>query len=353
MRGLILSSNEHVRGSWPLRSLSRELAPVANAPLLVLQLRALKDIDIREIGIVGDDGLWRAVTELLTEADRDVQLVHIPEPGAPGPAGRLLAAEPFVGDRPFIAELGGSLTEHDRRKSLEHLVQKRLCAVVVLATDWGGTPQVSALRASEPLSVPDSITFREDILAGANTFVFGSKIFDATRAAIAAHGSEAIDIADALACLAGGGQVEAVVASSWSKRIEGVEDLLEINRLVLGELRPQSLPAKFLGSRILGPVAIDESASIESSVLVGPLAIAREARIKDSYVGPYSAIGCSVQIDGAEIERSVVLPAAYISNPGVRIAGSVIGSRARITRELVPPRALQLWVGHDARVSLA
>ena len=103
----------------------------------------------------------------------------------------------------------------------------------------------------------------------------------------------------------------------------------------------------------MGPAAIDESASIESSVLVGPLAIARDAHIKDSYIGPYSAIGSAATIDGAEIERSVVLPAAYISNVGVRIAGSVIGSSARITRELAPPRTLQLWVGHDARVSLA
>jgi glucose-1-phosphate thymidylyltransferase len=100
-------------------------------------------------------------------------------------------------------------------------------------------------------------------------------------------------------------------------------------------------------------VAIDESASIESSVLVGPLVIARDVQIKDSYLGPYSAIGSAARIEGSEIERSLVLPAAYISNVGVRIAGSVIGSGARITRELAPPRALQLWVGHDARVSLA
>jgi glucose-1-phosphate thymidylyltransferase len=282
-----------------------------------------------------------------------VDIVHIPEPANAGPAGRLLAAEPFVGDRPFVAELGGSLTEHDRRQSVERLVRKQLCAVVVLATEWSRTPQVTPLRPSEPLTAPECGSFGEDILVGANTFVFGSKIFDATRAAIEAHGGEAIDIADAVVSLAERGQVEAVIATGWSKRIEGVDDLLEINRLVLGNLQPRDLPEKFAGSRILGPAAIDESASIESSVLVGPLAIARDAHIKDSYIGPYSAIGSAATIDGAEIERSVVLPAAYISNVGVRIAGSVIGSSARITRQLAPPRTLQLWVGHDARVSLA
>jgi glucose-1-phosphate thymidylyltransferase len=350
-RGVILSSEEHVTGPWPLRSLRVELAPVANDALLVLQLRALQDAGVREIGIAGD-ALWRAATELGGAVDPGVRLVHIPEPSVPGPARRLLAAEPFVGDSPFIAEIGGSLTEHDRRRSVERFVRNGPCAVVVLATDWSRTPQVTPLRAAEPAAPPDSGTFGAEVLAGANTFVFGRRIFDATRAAIEAHGGE-VEIADAVVYLAEHDEVEAVVASGWSKRIEGVEDLLEINRLVLGNLRPRDLSEKFSGSRILGPVAIDESATVESSVLVGPLAIARDAHVQDSYIGPYSAIGSAARIDGAEIERSVVLPAAYISNVGVRIAGSVIGSGARITRDPVPPSALQLWVGNDAHVSLA
>ena len=350
---MILSSNEHATGSWPLRSLRRELAPVANNALILLQLQALQGAGVREIALVADDALWRAATELVGEAGLDVHIVHIPEPAGAGPAGRLLAAEPFVGDRPFVVELGGSLTEHDRRQSVDLLVRKRLSAVVVLATDWSRTPQVTPLRPPDPLISPDSRSFGEDLLAGANTFVFRRAIFDATREAIETHGGEATGIADAVVPLAEHDHVEAVVATGWSKRIEGAEGLLEINRVVLGNLRPRDRPEQFAGSRILGPTAIDEHATIESSVLVGPLAIARDAHIKDAYIGPYSAIGIAARIDGAEIERSVVLPAASISNVGIRIAGSVIGSSARITRELAPPRALELWVGYDARVSLA
>jgi glucose-1-phosphate thymidylyltransferase len=320
----------------------------------MLELRALRDAGMREIGIVGDRALWRAATDLAGEADLNVDIVHIPDPANAGLTGRLLAAQSFVGDGPFVVELGGSLTEHDRRRTVERLVRKQLSAVAVLAADWSRTPQVIPLRRSDPQTAPHGASVAHDIIAGANTFIFSSEIFDATREAMEARGGEEIDIADAVVALAETrGQVEAAIATGWSTRIHGVEDLLEINRLVLGNLRPRDLPEKFAGSRILGPVAIDESASVESSVLVGPLAIGRDALIKDSYVGPYSAIGSAARIDGAEIERSVVLPAAFISNVGVRIAGSVIGSSARITRELVPPRALQLWVGHDARVSLA
>jgi glucose-1-phosphate thymidylyltransferase len=350
--GVILSSDEHVTGSWPLRSLRRELAPVANNALILLQLQALEEVGVREIGVVGDDALSRAATDLVAESDLDVHIVPIPEPANAGPAGRLLAAEPFVGDRPFVAELGGSLTEHGRRQSVEQLVRKGLRAVVVLATDLSRTPQVTPLRRAEALPAPDGGIVGEEILADVNTFVFSSSIFEATRAAIEARGGQATDISDAVVFLAELGRVEAVAASGWSKRVERVEHLLDLNRLVLGNLPPRDPDERFGGNRVVGPVAIDDSVSIESSVLFGPLAIARDAHIKDSYVGPYTAIGRAASLDGIEIERSIVLPAAQIDNVGVRIAGSVIGASARITRELAPPRALQLWVGQDARVSL-
>lgn len=352
-RGLILSSDEDAIRHWPLRPLRPELVPVANNALLMLELRALDDAGMREIGIVGDSALWRAATDLVGEADLDVEIVHIPEPANAGLTGRLLAAQSFVGDGPFVVELGGSLTEHDRRRSVELLVRKRLNAVVVLAADWSRTPQAIALRRSDPQTAPHA-SVAHDIIASANTFIFSSEIFDATREAVEAHGGEEIDIAEAVVALTETrGHVEAAIATGWSSRIEGVEDLLEINRLVLGSLRPRQLSEKFAANRILGPVAIDDAATIESCVLNGPVAIAGDAHIMDSYIGPYSAIGSGAKIDGAEIERSVVLPGAWISDVGVRVAGSVIGSGARITREFVPPRALQLWVGQDARVSLA
>ena len=122
---------------------------------------------------------------------------------------------------------------------------------------------------------------------------------------------------------------------------------------MLDGLSPAELPGGAAGNRMMGPVVVDETATIESSVLNGPLAIAADAYITDSYVGPYTAIGARARVDGAEIERSVVLPAASISSVGVRIEGSVIGESARITREFAPPRAVRLWVGQDARVSLA
>src|SRR5262245_5887366 len=103
-RGVILSTDHDDGGVWALGPLRRELAPVANTPLITRELRALADADIREIGIVSDAELASAAGDAVGEAGLDVELVHIHAPAEAGLAGRLLAAEPFIGSGPFVAE---------------------------------------------------------------------------------------------------------------------------------------------------------------------------------------------------------------------------------------------------------
>jgi glucose-1-phosphate thymidylyltransferase len=269
-------------------------------------------------------------------------------------AGRLLAAESFIGDRPFVAEIAGSLTQHDLGRSMERLVRKGLGAFVVLPEPGRRTPQAIPLRGGGAQGAVGVRRPAQTTFTGANAFVFGSEVFNAARAAIDAQPNGQADLTEVIDVLAEKpGHVEAVVPTGWSKRVDDVEDLLEINRLVLSSLTYAEVPGKGLRNRIMGPVAIDETATIESSVLNGPLAIGADVHITDSYVGPYTAIGARARIDAAEIERSVVFPAASITSAGFRIDGSVIGAGARLTREFTPPRALQLWVGQDAHVSLA
>jgi glucose-1-phosphate thymidylyltransferase len=353
-RAVILSTDEDDGRIWPLRPLRRALAPVANTPVITRQLHALHDAGIREVGIVSDAGLARMARAAIGEAGLDVTLVHIHLPAKAGLAGRLLAVESFIGDGPFIAEVAGSLTHHDLGRSVERLTRKGLGAFVVLAAPGRRTPQAIPLRAEGAQGPAGVRRLGQATVASANAFVFGSEVFNAARAAIDAQPEGQVDLTGVLDVLADKpGHVEAVVPTGWSKRVDGVEDLLEINRLVLSSLSHAEVPGKRLGNRIMGPVAIDETATIESSVLNGPLAIGADAHITDSYVGPYTAIGARAKIDGAEIERSVVFPAASISSVGFRIDGSVIGAGAQLTREFTPPRALQLWVGQDAHVSLA
>ena len=80
--------------------------------------------------------------------------------------------------------------------------------------------------------------------------------------------------------------------------------------------------------------------------------IGANAIISDSYIGPHTSIGDGARIEGAEIERSIVLAGASILHVGGRLVASVVGREARIFRDFSMPRALRLQVGDGDEVAL-
>ena len=91
---------------------------------------------------------------------------------------------------------------------------------------------------------------------------------------------------------------------------------------------------------------------MRASTIVGPAIIGPGALVADSYIGPYTSIDAGVQIEGAEIERSVILPGASIMHIGGRLVGSVVGRETKIFRDFSLPRALRLNVGDGGEVAL-
>jgi glucose-1-phosphate thymidylyltransferase len=99
-------------------------------------------------------------------------------------------------------------------------------------------------------------------------------------------------------------------------------------------------------------VVIHPTAHLESSVIRGPVIIGAGARVVDAYVGPYTAIGDGVRVEGAEIEHSIILSGASILHIGGRLEASVVGRDAKVYRDFSLPRALRLQVGDGVEVAL-
>jgi glucose-1-phosphate thymidylyltransferase len=106
------------------------------------------------------------------------------------------------------------------------------------------------------------------------------------------------------------------------------------------------------GNRIEGRVAIDPTTRITESVIIGPVIIGPGAIVNEAYVGPYTSIGADVRIEGAEIERSILLDRAAVLHVGERLVGSVVGREARVFRDFSLPRALRLWVAEGDEIAL-
>jgi hypothetical protein len=60
-----------------------------------------------------------------------------------------------------------------------------------------------------------------------------------------------------------------------------------------------------------------------------------------------------VEIDGSQIEHSIVLDDAQLRHVGTRIESSVIGRASRVTRNFALPSAMRLSVGDGAEVTLS
>ncbi len=121
---------------------------------------------------------------------------------------------------------------------------------------------------------------------------------------------------------------------------------------MLDALGSEMTASAYDGNRFEGPIAIHPTACVTSSVIIGPVMIGADALIADSYVGPHTSIGERVRIEGAELERSIVLADASVLHVGGRLVASIVGRHARIFRDFSMPRALRLQVGDGDEVAL-
>ncbi|MGH2911158.1 MAG: hypothetical protein ACRDJ3_01640, partial [Solirubrobacteraceae bacterium] len=149
-----------------------------------------------------------------------------------------------------------------------------------------------------------------------------------------------------------GGSLRIGVVEGWRRYTGRATDLLDMNRVALDALGPQTGEIPGERNRIEGTVIVHPSASVQASVIIGPAILGPGALVVESYIGPYTSIGAHAHIEGAEVERSIILAGASIMHVGGRLVASVVGRDARVARDFSLPRAMRLNVGDGGEVVL-
>ena len=312
--------------TWPSVGLAaRQLAPVANRPVLFHHLDAVAGAGVRQAAVVTDATTGSSIREALGDGSEwGLELIHVEDDGAFDPFASPEVAE-FVGTEPVLVHHG------------DVLLSERLSA---LKDDFGD-------RGLDALLLrPGALDMNEPYLRYAG-YLIGPSLFPELSC-----GAPALD--DMLRRLtAGGARIGVRDVDACLPCRGGAEQLLEANRRMLEQLRPAHRGERVFGSQIQGPVALHPSAEVRNSIIRGPAAIGPGARITDTYVGPYTSIGANVELEGIEIEHSIVLDGARMRFIAPRVEGSLIGPRARVTRDFDMPRAVRLAIGEGAQVSFA
>jgi glucose-1-phosphate thymidylyltransferase len=328
---------------------ARAFTPIANRPLLDHVLDSLEAAGVRELMIASDAALAATARELVAGRCRSFQARHFAAERL-SLGGAVRAAEREFGPRPLLVHLADSLSR-DLASLLPSEAPSQHDALVLV--EEGRPPDTTVVNIDDCRPGASGSASLGPDRSPAGAALFGSAACAAAGQIAPGRSLDAELLALAAQLGGSGGRVEMRPVSDWFRLSGERGALLEGTRFALESIQREVPPGVLSeGSVAQGRVAIHPTAQLGATIVRGPAVIGAGARLADAYVGPYSAIGADVVIEGAEIEHSVVLPGARVSDLASRIEGSVIGENARVFRDFRLPSALRVQVGDGALVSV-
>jgi glucose-1-phosphate thymidylyltransferase len=355
LKGLILSGGAGTRLRPITHTSAKQLVPVANKPVLFYGIEALVDAGVTEIGIVIAPNTGDEIREAVGNgSELGAKVTYIPQEEPLGLAHAVLTAEEFIGDSPFVMYLGDNLLRDGIIGLVEAFRRNEPDALIlltqVLDPESYGVAELDdegrIIRLVEKPKDPPSD------LALVGVYMFRSSVFDAAKAIEPSPRGE-LEITDTIQRLADTGHtVEQHRVKGWWKDTGQLADMLEANRLVLEDIEPR-IDGEVIDSKIDGRVIIEEGARLERCTVRGPAVIGRDSRLTDSYVGPYTAIAPCCEVAGSEVEHSILLTGASVTDLPSRLEASLLGRHVRIARADGLPKTLQMLVGDRSDITLA
>lgn len=353
MKGLILSGGKGTR-LFPLTyTNAKQLIPVANKPVLIRVIEAIRDAGVDDIGIViGDTGpVIRA--EIGDGSRWNVNITYIPQDQPKGLAHAVKISRDFLGDQRFVMFLGDNVLQGGISPLLKKFATSDYNAQIVLT--HVKEPQHYGVAEIEDGHIKRLIEKPKEPLSNlalVGIYMFDHHIFDAVEAIKPSWRGE-LEITDAIQYMVEQNYVvHPYIHKGWWIDTGKPIDMLAANSLVLQELEPSIEGTVDSDSEIEGQVIIESGAEIINSRLRGPLIIGKDTRIVNSYVGPFTSIYHDCLLQNSEIAHCIVLEHTRIMDIPVRIEDSLIGRNVEVTLSPGKPRVLRLTLGDHSKVGI-
>jgi glucose-1-phosphate thymidylyltransferase len=334
----------------------KQLIPIANKPNSQYVLEDLRASNITEIAIVLGNIFPEKVKEYYGDGKRfGAKIQYIQQNEPKGIAHAVSLCRDYVKDQPFVVYLGdnllkGGITSFVRKfKNSEYDAMILLCQVEnpqrfgVAEIDGKGKLVKLVEKPSRPLSncALTGIYFFRPII-----FKMIEKLKPSWRGEL--------EITDAIQLLLETGHnVGHQIVQGWWKDTGTPEDILEANRLVLDELKPEAEGKIENRASVQGRVAIAKGSTIKKGALVrGPVVIGENTVIEPKvYIGPYTSIGNHCVIKKGELENCIIMDNCTI-DVDERISDSLIGPYSEITTNKSKPHGRKFILGERTCIEL-
>jgi glucose-1-phosphate thymidylyltransferase len=359
MKGLILSGGKGTRLRPITHTSAKQLVPVANKPILFYGIEALAEAGIEQVGIVIAPETGREIEQAVGDGSQfGVRVEYIVQDEPLGLAHAVLSAKAFLGESPFVMYLGDNLLQGGISDLVvafrEHAPDALILLTPVPDPENYGVAELARSSSGETgrvLRLVEKPTEPATDLALVGVYMFSAAIHDAARSITPSARGE-LEITDAIQHLLDQGlRVEPHIVRGWWKDTGRLEDMLEANRLILDNLL-ERVEGELIDSQLDGRVVIEAGARLERTTVRGPAIIGAGARLRDCYIGPYTAVGERCTITGSEVEHSILLAGCTVCDLDGRMESSLLGRNVTVRRGDRQPRAYRFMVGDNSDISI-
>lgn len=356
MKGVILHGGHGSRLRPLTHTGPKQLIPVANKPISQYVLENLRDSGISSIAIVLGDKYPEKVKEYYGDGSLfNVKLTYIYQEKPGGIAQAVGLCEGYVGNDDFVVYLGDNLLKGGIKRNAKYFRNSDLDAMIVLCKvknpqrfgvakfDEKGKLIGLIEKPKEPPS--------DYALTG--VYFFNPVIFKMIRQLKPSWRSE-LEITEAIQLLLENNyKVGHQFVQGWWKDTGTSENILEANRLILDELKPEIKGKIENDLSIQGRVAIGKNTIIKENALIrGPIIIGENTTIETNvYIGPYTSIGNNCTIKKGEIENTIIMDNCTI-DINDRITDSLIASYSKIVSNNNTPHGRRFILGERTYIEL-
>ena len=334
----------------------KQLIPVANKPISQYALEDLIEAGIEETTILLGDIYPDKVKEHYGNGSTfGAKLTYIYQGEPKGIAHAIGLCEKCVNNHSFIVYLGDNLLKGGIKDFAESFKNSNYDAMVLLCEveDPQRFGVAKFNKNGKLIGLVEKPKQPPSNYALTGIYFLKPIIFNAIRKLKPSWRGE-LEITEAIQLLLDNGyNVGYQFVKGWWKDTGTPEDILEANRLVLDQLKPEIKGKIGDKNSIQGRVTIGENTIIKRGALIrGPTVIGKNTTIKPNvHVGSYTSIGNKVTIKRGEIENSIIMDNCYIDTKE-RITDSLIAPYSKIISNNNKPRARRFILGERSHVEL-